>query len=155
MLDDGCGGAWCGSAAVGAAIGTSRSVSGSWVWWHSAGPPAPTLGIHFAGCRALACDPRLPFPLGRSLLGLAALATEGDELHQAWDLAHDGLEIVHEYGDRVGAAAALEQIAELAVALGDPGRFACSPRRSSSTPPPVSSACPWRSFASIAPEPPR
>ena len=78
--------------------------------------------IHLEACRALASDPRLSFPLGRSLLGLAALAAEGDELHQAWDLAHDGLEIVHEYGDRVGAAAALEQIAELAVALGDPER---------------------------------
>ena len=77
-------------------------------------------GAHLETSRALSTDPRLPFPLGRSLLGLAELAREG--LETAWELAHDGLEVLSDYGDRVGAAAALETIADQAVALGDPER---------------------------------
>jgi len=77
---------------------------------------------HLEASRALSTDPRLPFPLGRSLLGLAELAKEAEDLHQAWELADDGLEILDDYGDRVGAAAALEMIADLAVALGEPER---------------------------------
>ncbi len=77
---------------------------------------------HLAASRALSNDPRLPFPLGRSLLGLAELAREDEELGMAWELAHDGLEILDDYGDRVGAAAALEAIADLAIAVGEPER---------------------------------
>nr|WP_255426591.1 LuxR C-terminal-related transcriptional regulator [Pseudonocardia sp. C8] len=78
---------------------------------------------HLEASRALSSDPRLPFPLGRSWLGLAALAGKEDEnLGRAWELAHDGLEVLDDYGDRVGAAAALEMIADLAVALGEPQR---------------------------------
>jgi DNA-binding CsgD family transcriptional regulator len=55
------------------------------------------------------------------LLGLAELAEEED-LGTAWELAHDGLEVLEDYGDRVGTAAALEMIADLAVALGEPER---------------------------------
>jgi predicted ATPase/DNA-binding CsgD family transcriptional regulator len=76
---------------------------------------------HLEASSALSTDPRLPFPLGRSLLGLAELAKEED-LGKAWELAHDGLEVLDDYGDRVGAAAALETIADLAVALGEPER---------------------------------
>ncbi|HEX2026946.1 MAG TPA: LuxR C-terminal-related transcriptional regulator [Nitriliruptorales bacterium] len=71
---------------------------------------------------ALSTDPRLPWPLGRSLLGLAELATADEDLEEAWELAHDGLQILDDYGDRLGAAAALETIADLAVALGEPER---------------------------------
>ena len=77
---------------------------------------------HLEASRALSTDPRLPFPLGRSLLGLAELAKEDEDLEDAWELAHDGLEVLDDYGDRVGAAAALETIADLAVALGEPER---------------------------------
>ncbi|MGH2946555.1 MAG: LuxR C-terminal-related transcriptional regulator [Solirubrobacteraceae bacterium] len=78
---------------------------------------------HLEASRALSTDPRLPFPLGRSLLGLAELAKKEDEdLGKAWELAHDGLEVLDGYGDRVGAAAALETIADLAVGLGEPER---------------------------------
>ncbi|MGH2456807.1 MAG: ATP-binding protein, partial [Candidatus Limnocylindria bacterium] len=72
--------------------------------------------------RALSTDPRIPFPLGRSLLGVAELAKEDEDLDQAWELAHQGLEVLDDYDDRVGAAAALEMIADLAVALGEPAR---------------------------------
>jgi predicted ATPase/DNA-binding CsgD family transcriptional regulator len=78
---------------------------------------------HLEASRALSSDPRLPFPLGRSLLGLAELTTgEGEGLGKAWELAHEGLEVLDDYGDRVGAAAALETIADLALARGEPER---------------------------------
>ena len=77
---------------------------------------------HLEASRALSTDPRLPLTLGRSLLGLAELAREDEDLDEAWELAHDSLEVLDDYGDRVGAAAALETIADLAVALGEPER---------------------------------
>jgi predicted ATPase/DNA-binding CsgD family transcriptional regulator len=77
---------------------------------------------HLETSRTLSTDPRLPFPLGRSLLGRAELASRDEDPDQAWELAHDGLEVLDDYGDRVGTAAALETIADLAVALGEPER---------------------------------
>ena len=77
---------------------------------------------HLAASRALSTDPRLPHTLGRSLLGLAELARENEDLEEAWELAHDSLEVLDDYGDRVGVASALETIADLAVALGEPER---------------------------------
>jgi len=77
---------------------------------------------HLEASRALSTDPRLPHTLGRSLLGLAELAREDEDLDEAWQLAHDSLEVLDDYGDRVGARAALEAIADLAVALGEPER---------------------------------
>jgi DNA-binding CsgD family transcriptional regulator len=56
------------------------------------------------------------------LLGLAELARESEDLEEAWELAHDSLEVLDDYGDRIGAAAALETIADLAVALGESER---------------------------------
>jgi predicted ATPase/DNA-binding CsgD family transcriptional regulator len=79
-------------------------------------------GAHLEASRALSTDPRLPFTLGRSSLGLAELASQDEDLEDAWELAHDSLEILDDYGDRVGAAAALETIAGLALALGEPER---------------------------------
>jgi DNA-binding CsgD family transcriptional regulator len=76
---------------------------------------------HLEASRALSTD-RLPFPLGRSLLGLAELAKEDEDLENAWKLAHDGLEVLDDYGDRVGAAEALETIADLAVTLDEAER---------------------------------
>jgi DNA-binding CsgD family transcriptional regulator len=77
---------------------------------------------HLAASRALSTEPRLPHTLGRSLLGLAELASENEDLEEAWELAHDSLEVLDDYGDRVGTAAALEAIADLAVGLGEPER---------------------------------
>ncbi|MQA63283.1 MAG: hypothetical protein GEU86_17735 [Actinophytocola sp.] len=74
---------------------------------------------HLGTSRTLSTDSRLPFPLGRSLLGLAELARLDEDVDGAWELAHDGLEVLDDCGDRVGAAAALETIAGLAVALGE------------------------------------
>jgi len=77
---------------------------------------------HLQASRALSTDPQLPWSLGRSLLGLADLAKEDENLENAWELAHDGLEDLDDYGDRLGAAAALEAIADLALAFGEPER---------------------------------
>jgi predicted ATPase/DNA-binding CsgD family transcriptional regulator len=77
---------------------------------------------HLEASRALSTDPRFPFPLGRSLLGLAELAKEGEDLEDAWELVHEGLELLDDYGDRVGVAAALETVAAMAAALGEPER---------------------------------
>jgi DNA-binding CsgD family transcriptional regulator len=77
---------------------------------------------HLEASRALSTDPKLPHTLGRSFLGLAELARENEDLGEAWELAHDSLDVLDDYGDRVGAAAALEAIADLAVALGEPER---------------------------------
>src|SRR5688500_10211938 len=77
---------------------------------------------HLEASRALSTDPPLPHTLGRSLLGLAELAQEGDELDVAWELAHDSPEILDDYGDRLGRVAALEQIADLPVSSGGPER---------------------------------
>lgn len=77
---------------------------------------------HFESSRELSTAPRLPHTLGRSLLGLAQLAEEDDNLEEAWELAHDSLEVLDDYGDRVGAAAVLETIAGLALAVGEPER---------------------------------
>jgi len=77
---------------------------------------------HLETSRTLATEPRLPFPLGRSSLGLAELARADEDPEGAWELAHDGLEVLDDYGDRVGAAGALETIAELAAAFGEPQR---------------------------------
>ncbi len=77
---------------------------------------------HLEASRALSTDPRLPWPQGRSLLGLADLAKKGEDLGEAWELAHEGLGVLDDYGDRVGTAAALETIADLSLALGEPER---------------------------------
>ena len=77
---------------------------------------------HLESSRALSTDPRLPWSLGRSLLGLAALAREDEAFEEAWALAHDGLEVLDDYGDRVGVAAALETLADLAMAFSEPER---------------------------------
>jgi predicted ATPase/DNA-binding CsgD family transcriptional regulator len=77
---------------------------------------------HLEASRALSTNPLLPHTQGRSLLGLADLARENESFEEAWELAHGGLGVLDEYGDRVGTAAALETIAHLSVDLGDPER---------------------------------
>jgi predicted ATPase/DNA-binding CsgD family transcriptional regulator len=77
---------------------------------------------HLEASRARSTDPRLPHTQGRSLLGLAELARENENFEEAWELAHEGLGVLDEYGDRVGTATALEAIAHLLVDLGDPER---------------------------------
>lgn len=77
---------------------------------------------HFEASRVLSTEPRLPHTLGRSSLGLAQLAQHGEDLDRAWELAHESLQVLDSYDDRVGVAAALEMIADLAVALSEPDR---------------------------------
>lgn len=77
---------------------------------------------HLEASRALSTNPRLPHTLGRSLLGLAELNRNDEDLEQAWQQAHDSLVVLSDYGELVGAAAALEVIADLAVTLGEPER---------------------------------
>jgi DNA-binding CsgD family transcriptional regulator len=77
---------------------------------------------HLDAARALSTDPRLPHTLGRSSLGLADLAWEDEDIETGWELAHDSLEVLNDYGDRVGASAALEAIAGMALARGEPER---------------------------------
>jgi len=88
---------------------------------HGQGRPGDARA-HLEASRTLSTDPRVPWPLGRSLLGLAELASRDEDLAEAWELAHGSLQVLDDYGDRVGAAAALEQIADLATALGEPER---------------------------------
>ena len=75
---------------------------------------------HLERSLARSTDPHLPLPRGRAALGLADLARMRGELDDAWKLAHEGLEVLAAYGDRVGSAQALEAIAELAVTFGKP-----------------------------------
>lgn len=77
---------------------------------------------HLEASRALSTGPRLRWPLGRSLLGLAQLARDNVDLDEAFELAHDGLEFLDGYGDRIGSAAALEMIADLDLSLDEPER---------------------------------
>jgi predicted ATPase/DNA-binding CsgD family transcriptional regulator len=72
---------------------------------------------HLERCRQLSVDPRYPFTLGRALVGLAGL--DGDP-EDAWEQAHEGLEVLADAGDRVGAVEALEAVAGLAAARGQP-----------------------------------
>ena len=77
---------------------------------------------HWESSRTLSTDPRLPSLLGRSVLGLAELAREADDLDDAWELAHDSLETLSDHGDRIGTVEALEVIATLVLATGEPDR---------------------------------
>ena len=72
---------------------------------------------HLEQCWALSAEPRYPLTLGRALLGLAGL--DGDP-EQAWELAHEGLSVLADCGDRVGMAEALETVAGLTAVRGQP-----------------------------------
>ncbi|QBI18573.1 hypothetical protein ER308_02660 [Egibacter rhizosphaerae] len=71
---------------------------------------------HLARSRQLSVDPCYPFALGRALLGLAHLAETDGDPDDAWELAHEGLAVLADHGDRVGTAEVLETVAGLAVA---------------------------------------
>ena len=74
---------------------------------------------HLENSREHSSDPDLPFPLGRSMLGLARLYGQ-DDLEEAWELAHGGLELLSDYGDRIGTTDVLELIADITGLRGDP-----------------------------------
>ena len=74
---------------------------------------------HLERCRQLSVDPRYPFTLGRALVGLASLDGDSD---QAWEQAHEGLEVLAGFGDRLGVVEALEAVAGVAAAREDPDR---------------------------------
>lgn len=82
--------------------------------------PDDAARAHHEHARRVASDPRLALPLGRSALALAARAD--DDLDGRWQRAHDGLEALHTWGDRIGTAEALETIGALAAAVDDPER---------------------------------
>ena len=69
--------------------------------------------------RTRSCDPRYPLWLGRTLLGLARLEAHDDEIDAAWELTHDALWCLSDYGDRVGTTEALESVAGLSTVAGD------------------------------------
>ena len=73
---------------------------------------------HLERCRSLAASPRVAFAAGRAALGLAHLERDRGEHDRAWELAHDGLDLLAGSGDRLGAADGLEAVAEVAVCLG-------------------------------------
>ena len=75
---------------------------------------------HLQRCRERSTEPRYPFWLGRSLLGLAHLARLEEDQGRAWELAHDSLEVLTDYGDRSGTADALEAVAGVAASSGRP-----------------------------------
>jgi predicted ATPase/DNA-binding CsgD family transcriptional regulator len=77
---------------------------------------------HLEASHALSTDAPLPHTLGRSLLGLAEIAHDQEDLDESLELAHRSLEVLDDYGDRVGGAAALELVARLSLALDDPER---------------------------------
>jgi predicted ATPase/DNA-binding CsgD family transcriptional regulator len=72
---------------------------------------------HFEQCRALSSEPRYPLTLGRALIGLSGLDEDSE---RAWELAHEGLAVLADFGDRVGTAEALETVAGLAVVRDHP-----------------------------------
>jgi predicted ATPase/DNA-binding CsgD family transcriptional regulator len=81
----------------------------------------PAAEAHLAANRALASDPRYPSELGRSLLGLALLRRAQGETGEAWELVHQALEVLADFGDRPGTLDALEGVGGLAIALDRPG----------------------------------
>jgi len=72
---------------------------------------------HLERCRELSVDPCYPSTLGRALVGLGALDSELDE---AWELAQQGLQVLTDAEDRLGAVEALEAVAGLAAARDQP-----------------------------------
>ncbi|TVR30521.1 MAG: hypothetical protein EA388_14370, partial [Nitriliruptor sp.] len=75
---------------------------------------------HLSRARDGSSEPHNVFTLGRSLLALAHLAAGNDELAHARELAHEGLDVLAEHQDRPGMADALETLAVLHVAWGQP-----------------------------------
>ena len=73
--------------------------------------------------RAAHCRPtQRALAAGSVVAGPGGAGQGGRRPRRGVELAHDSLEVLDDYGDRVGAAAALEMIADLAVALGEPER---------------------------------
>ena len=112
----------CGSAVVAAADGASPSASGCWACSHKSRSATTTrehIWRQVARCRPTRAS-RCRWA-GRCWVS-RCWPGEDEDLDEAWELAHEGLEVLDDYGDRVGAAAALETIADLAVTLGEPER---------------------------------
>lgn len=111
-----------------AALASARRVGQR--WWEAAllwmtgmvalrrGQPAEARST-LEQARSRSCDPRYPLWLGRTLLGLAHVELLDDEIDAAWELAHDALRCLAEYGDRVGTTGAVESVAGLQVLTGE------------------------------------
>jgi DNA-binding CsgD family transcriptional regulator len=68
----------------------------------------------------MSTESHYPFTLGRSLVSLAQLEQARGNVETAWQFAHDGLDVLAVYGDRVGVASAIVAVAGLASARGKP-----------------------------------
>jgi DNA-binding CsgD family transcriptional regulator len=77
---------------------------------------------HLERCRALSRTPTLTFTAGRAALGLAHLALTDGEPGRARELAHEGLGLLADAGDHLGAADALETVADVAASQGSEHR---------------------------------
>jgi predicted ATPase/DNA-binding CsgD family transcriptional regulator len=75
---------------------------------------------HLERTRDLSQDPPYSYSLGRALIGLAQLEQHHGRLEEAWELAHDAVEVLSDYGDDAGVADALENLAGVASSLGRP-----------------------------------
>lgn len=84
-----------------------------------AGDPA-TAETHLLRTRELAGEPRYPSELGRAGIGLARLRRAEDELGEAWELAHESLELLTDVGDLPGTLDAMDTVGGLSIALGRP-----------------------------------
>lgn len=73
---------------------------------------------HLETAQSRSVDPTYPSVLGRATEGLAWLAELEGHLEEAWNLAHGALEVLSDYGDRVGVVSALETVASVAVSTG-------------------------------------
>ncbi len=70
---------------------------------------------HLTAAREGSTDPSYPQARGRALLYLSHIAQAEDDVTGAWELAHEGLDVLAGCGDRMGTPAALEAIAAVAV----------------------------------------
>jgi len=99
--------------------------TGAFCRW-TAGVAALLLGdrakakVHLEAARRDSIDPCYPAQFGRATVGLAQLAADEDDLDGAWAFAHSALQILSEFGDRLGTATALDAIARVAVLTGRP-----------------------------------
>lgn len=78
----------------------------------------------FESARTRSLDPRYPSGVGRSLVFLALLSLDEDDIEQAAALAYDGLDVMAGYGDRVALPAALILTAALSAEIGASDRAA-------------------------------
>jgi len=104
-----------------AAIGDRMSVAWAAL---NAGTAAARLGdieaarAHLESARAHSTEPAFPGCHGRATQELANLSLHDGDLDAAWELAHDALDTLVRYGERLGIPASLETVAAVAAKVG-------------------------------------